>query len=120
MVAASGSFGNPYRPALPGPESFTGHLLHVADYRGPEAFAGQRVVVVGAGNSAVQVAAELPRTSRTTLATRAPVRFARQLLWGRDLYFWPTRTGLGAAALGRVLRTPPLSALPSLLRRMST
>ncbi|MGW4689873.1 flavin-containing monooxygenase [Streptomyces sp. NPDC004244] len=107
VVAASGSFANPYRPALPGLESFTGRTLHVADYRSPAAFAGQRVVVVGAGNSAVQVAAELARTSRTTLATRAPVKFARQHLWDRDLHFWLTRTGLDAAPLGRLLRTPP-------------
>ncbi|MFF3677875.1 hypothetical protein ACFYYS_28375 [Streptomyces sp. NPDC002120] len=35
---------------MPGLESFTGRILHVADYRTPEAFARQRVVVVGAGN----------------------------------------------------------------------
>ncbi|MCB5164938.1 NAD(P)-binding domain-containing protein [Streptomyces bambusae] len=107
VVAASGSFASPYRPALPGLESFTGRLLHVADYRRPEVFAGQRVVVVGAGNSAVQVAAELARKSATTLATRAPVKFARQHLLGRDLHFWLTRTGLDAAPLGRLLHTPP-------------
>ncbi|MFI9155430.1 flavin-containing monooxygenase [Streptomyces sp. NPDC053367] len=107
VVAASGSFASPYRPALPGLESFTGRTLHVADYHSPQAFAGQRVVVVGAGNSAVQVAAELARTSRTTLATRAPVKFARQQLWGRDVHFWLTRTGLDAAPLGRLPRTPP-------------
>ncbi|WP_405447274.1 flavin-containing monooxygenase [Streptomyces erythrochromogenes] len=107
VIAASGSFGNPYRPTLPGLASFTGRVLHVAEYRTPEAFAGQRVVVVGAGNSAVQVAAELARTSRTTLATRAPVKFTRQHLLGRDLHFWLTRTGLDTAPLGRILRTPP-------------
>ncbi|WP_318036768.1 hypothetical protein [Streptomyces chengmaiensis] len=81
--------------------------MHAADYRGPAPFAGQRVVVVGAGNSAVQIAAELARDSGTTLATRAPVKFARQHLLGRDLHFWLTRTGLDAAPLGRLLRTPP-------------
>ncbi|MBZ9596391.1 NAD(P)-binding domain-containing protein [Streptomyces erythrochromogenes] len=107
VVAATGSFGRPLRPALPGLESFTGLELHAADYRAPSSFAGQRVVVVGAGNSAVQIAAELARVSRTTLATRAPVKFARQHLLGRDLHFWLTRTGLDAAPLGRLLRTPP-------------
>ncbi|MFE7183039.1 flavin-containing monooxygenase [Streptomyces erythrochromogenes] len=107
VVAATGSFGRPLRPALPGLESFTGRVLHAADYRAPSSFAGQRVVVVGGGNSAVQIAAELARVSRTTLATRAPVKFARQRLLGRDLHFWLTRTGLDAAPLGRLLRTPP-------------
>ncbi|MFD7917533.1 hypothetical protein ACFV30_43885 [Streptomyces sp. NPDC059752] len=78
-----------------------------ADYRGPAPFAGQRVVVVGAGNSAVQIAAELALESRTSLATRAPVKFARQHLLGKDLHFWLTRTGLDTAPLGRLLKTPP-------------
>ncbi|MFD6968586.1 flavin-containing monooxygenase [Streptomyces sp. NPDC059949] len=107
VVAATGSFGRPFRPALPGLESFAGQVLHAADYRDPAPFAGKRVVVVGAGNSAVQIAAELARVSRTRLATRAPVKFARQQLLGRDLHFWLTRTGLDAAPLGRLLRTPP-------------
>jgi putative flavoprotein involved in K+ transport len=107
VVAASGTFGNPYRPALPGLENFTGTVLHAADYRTPEPFAGQRVIVIGAGNSAVQIAAELATVARVTLATRAPVRFARQHLLGRDLHFWLTVTGLDTAPLGRLLRTPP-------------
>ncbi|WP_046776628.1 flavin-containing monooxygenase [Streptomyces yangpuensis] len=107
VVAASGSFGRPHRPDLPGLETFAGQVLHAADYRSPAPFAGQRVVVVGAGNSAVQIAAELARESRTTLATRAPVKFARQHLLGKDLHFWLTRTGLDTAPLGRLLRTPP-------------
>ncbi|WP_053627909.1 flavin-containing monooxygenase [Streptomyces sp. XY511] len=107
VVAASGSFGRPHHPDLPGLETFGGQVVHAADYRSPAAFAGQRVVVVGAGNSAVQIAAELARESRTTLATRAPVKFAHQHLLGRDLHFWLTRTGLDSAPLGRLLRTPP-------------
>ncbi|MFF7295506.1 NAD(P)-binding domain-containing protein [Streptomyces sp. NPDC008265] len=107
VVAASGSFGRPHRPDLPGLETFAGQVLHAADYRSPTPFTGQRVVVVGAGNSAVQIAAELAREARTSLATRAPVAFARQHLLGRDLHFWLTRTGLDAAPLSRFLRTPP-------------
>src|ERR1039458_7511587 len=59
IVAASGSFSNPYRPSFPGEEAFTGDLSHVADYRNPGPYAGQRVIVVGAGDSAAQVANEL-------------------------------------------------------------
>ncbi|MDW6057545.1 hypothetical protein SAZ11_05085 [Streptomyces sp. FXJ1.4098] len=47
MVAASGTFGRPHRPALPGLDGFSGTLLHTADYRNPKPFAGQRIVVVG-------------------------------------------------------------------------
>ncbi|MFF1306546.1 flavin-containing monooxygenase [Streptomyces sp. NPDC058307] len=107
VVAASGTFGHPYRPALPGLEEFTGTVLHAAQYRNPAPFAGQHVVVVGAGNSAVQIASELAGAARVTLASRAPVRFARQRILGRDLHFWLQHTGLDTAPLGRFQRTPP-------------
>ncbi|MFC4007380.1 flavin-containing monooxygenase [Nonomuraea purpurea] len=72
VVAASGSFDKPHRPDLPGLAGYTGTVLHSADYRNPAPFAGQRVVVVGAANSAVQIAVELARHARVTLATRTP------------------------------------------------
>ncbi|MBO8185251.1 flavin-containing monooxygenase [Streptomyces spirodelae] len=107
VVAASGTFGHPHRPVLPGLEEFTGQVLHTAEYRSPAPFTGGRVVVVGAGNSAVQIAAELAATARVTLATRRPVKFAAQRILGRDLHFWTARTGLDTAPLGRFLARPP-------------
>ncbi|MEF9905586.1 hypothetical protein [Streptomyces sp. P9-A2] len=82
-------------------------MLHAADYRNPAPFTGRRVVVVGAGNSAVQITAELAGAARVTLATRGPVKFATQRALGRDLHFWLTRTGLDTAPLGRLLPRPP-------------
>ncbi|WP_199435524.1 flavin-containing monooxygenase [Qaidamihabitans albus] len=93
VIAASGSFGNPYLPVLPGQDSFTGRLLHVADYRDPKPYAGQRVLVVGAGNSAVQVGYELADVAEVTLATRHPVGFVPQRHDGRDLHYWLHHTG---------------------------
>ncbi|MCX5205953.1 NAD(P)-binding domain-containing protein [Streptomyces sp. NBC_00237] len=107
VVTASGAFGNPHRSLLPGLEHFTGQVLHAADYRSPDALTGRRVVVVGAGNSAVQIAAELAQTARVPLASRVPVKFTPQHLLGRDLHFWLTRTHLDAAPLGRLLSRPP-------------
>ncbi|MFF4795800.1 flavin-containing monooxygenase [Streptomyces sp. NPDC001276] len=107
VVAASGTFGRPHRPALPGLEEYAGQVLHAADYRSPAPFTGRRVVVVGAGNSAVQTAAELARTARVTLASRAPVKFAAQRVLGHDLHFSLARTGLDTAPLGRLLPRPP-------------
>ncbi|MET8835402.1 NAD(P)-binding domain-containing protein [Micromonospora sp. NPDC004540] len=93
VVAATGSFGNPYLPTLPGQGEYAGDLRHVARYRRPEAYDGKRVVVVGAGNSAVQVAYELTAHARVTLATREPVRFLPQRIRGRDLHHWLRITG---------------------------
>lgn len=93
VVAASGSFGKPHLPAVPGRHTFTGDLLHVAGYRNPEQYAGRRVVVVGAGDSAVQVAHELVGTAKVTLATRSPVVFLPQVRDGQDLHYWLDRSG---------------------------
>jgi putative flavoprotein involved in K+ transport len=93
VVAATGSFGNPYMPALPGQDRFTGRLLHVADYRSPHRHAGERVVVVGAGNSAVQVGYELAQVATVTLATRHPISFHPQCRGGRDLHHWLVTSG---------------------------
>ncbi|MGP4046874.1 flavin-containing monooxygenase [Streptomyces sp. 2A115] len=107
VIAATGTFGRPYRPDLPGLATYAGTLLHAADYRTPEPFDGQRIVVVGAGNSAAQIAAELAGRARVTLAARHPVRFARQRTLGRDLHWWLARTGLDMLPVGRFLSTPP-------------
>ncbi|WP_411105229.1 NAD(P)-binding domain-containing protein [Streptomyces sp. cmx-4-9] len=63
VIAASGSFGRPHRPDLPGLEAFAGQVLHAADYRGPASFAGQRVVVVGAGTPRCRSPPSSPATA---------------------------------------------------------
>ena len=107
LVAATGSFDNPHLPALPGADGFSGKLLHASDYRSPDEFAGQRVIVVGAGNSAVQIATELATTAHVTLATRAPVKFLPQRPGGRDVHFWFQVTGFDRLPIGAYLNTPP-------------
>ncbi|MGH3205168.1 MAG: flavin-containing monooxygenase [Streptosporangiaceae bacterium] len=93
LVAATGSFGHPHLPALPGQDRFTGRLQHVASYHSPHPYAGERVVVVGAGNSAIQVGYELAQVATVTLATRHPVTFVPQRRSGHDLHYWLKTTG---------------------------
>ena len=93
VVAASGSFATPTVPNLPGRDEFRGRVLHVADYRNPEPYEGERVVVIGAGDSAVQVGFELADVARVTLATRHPVVFLPQRREGRDVHYWLAVSG---------------------------
>lgn len=111
VVAASGSFDNPHVPTLPGVNQYEGETLHVAEYRSPDAYAGKRVVVVGAGNSAIQVAYELASHARTTLAVRERIRFAPQVIAGRDLHWWLRSTSadlLPTALVKRVIKGTPV------------
>lgn len=109
VVAATGTFGRPSMPSLAGQDSFTGDLRHVADYRNPTPYAGKRVVVVGGGNSGVQVAYELAGVADLTLATLAPISFLPQVIRGRDLHYWLEVTRfdqLPATWLRHALRKP--------------
>lgn len=111
VVAATGDYGTPFAPDLPGRADFGGQVLHAADYRSSGAFAGQRVVVVGGGNSAIQIAAELGAVAGTTLAARRPIGWAPQRPLGRDLHWWLKHTRLDIAPIRRLLAKVPVSVI---------
>lgn len=100
VVAASGGFSRPNRPSLPGLDTFTGTVLHSAEYRQPAQFAGGRVVVVGGGNSAVQIAVELAQVATVSISTRDRLRWQPQRILGKDFHWWLAHTGLDTSALG--------------------
>ena len=110
IISATGRYGRPRRPALPGLTSFTGRVLHTADYRGPTDLEGARVVVIGSANSAVQIGVELSRRSRVTLASRRPIRWVHQRPLGRDLHWWLDRSWVSRVPIGPLLagRTTPV------------
>ncbi|ASU58155.1 FAD-dependent oxidoreductase [Nocardiopsis dassonvillei] len=91
VISATGTWRAPHVPDVAGRELFAGRQLHTVDYRGPEEFAGQRVVVVGGGNSAAQILAELSEVAETTWATARPPRFLPDDLDGRALFGVATR-----------------------------
>ncbi|GAA2995572.1 FAD-dependent oxidoreductase [Actinokineospora diospyrosa] len=71
LINATGTWDKPFWPHYPG--RFDGRQLHTADYRGPEEFAGQRVIVVGGGASGVQSLLEIAEVAAgTTWVTRRP------------------------------------------------
>ncbi|WP_192806046.1 NAD(P)-binding domain-containing protein [Streptomyces sp. SS1-1] len=76
LINATGTWDRPFWPRYPGQETFRGRQLHTAQYPGPEAFAGLRVVVVGGGASGTQHLMELaPYAAATTWVTRRPPVF---------------------------------------------
>ncbi len=72
VVTATGTWTRPFVPRYPGQEVFRGRQLHTVDYRGAAEFAGQSVVVVGGGASAVQLLGEIAEVADTTWVTRRP------------------------------------------------
>ncbi len=59
VVVASGYNAVPYRPAFAGQLRFGGAIVHSSEYRSADAYAGKRVLVVGAGNTGAELALEL-------------------------------------------------------------
>ena len=75
LINATGTWESPYIPEYPGADRFRGRQLHTRDYRRPEEFAGQHVLVVGGGISAIQLLDEISRVTSTTWVTRRPPEF---------------------------------------------
>ncbi len=71
LINGTGTWEHPFVPYYRGAETFSGRQLHTRDYRRPEDFAGEHVVVVGGGISAVQLLDEISRVTGTTWVTRS-------------------------------------------------
>ena len=71
VVVATGIVSNPHVPEIPGRARYGGRVMHSVEYRRPDGFRGQRVLVVGAGNSAGDISVELAHAGAdVTLAVR--------------------------------------------------
>jgi len=89
VINATGTWDKPHWPHYPGQETFSGRQLHTHDFRSAADFAGQRVLVVGAGTSAVQILLQLAAEGvETAWSTRRPPEFTTREFdpdWGRDV-----------------------------------
>ncbi|KFF58762.1 pyridine nucleotide-disulfide oxidoreductase [Cryobacterium sp. MLB-32] len=74
LVNATGTWGAPFIPHYPGSETFRGRQVHTANYVSVDEFAGQRVIVVGGGTSAIGFLLELDGVAASlTWAARRPI-----------------------------------------------
>ena len=63
VVICNGHHWDPIEPELP--SGFSGRVMHAKSYRGPSDIAGQRVLVIGGGNSGCDIASECARSAAT-------------------------------------------------------
>jgi cation diffusion facilitator CzcD-associated flavoprotein CzcO len=72
LVVATGIMSSPVVPSFPGRDLFGGTVRHSIRYLRPDPFVGRRVLVVGAGNSAGEIAPELAAAgAQVTVAIRS-------------------------------------------------
>lgn len=102
VVVASGAHHHVHVPDLPGRQSFPGTVLHANDVRSGT-FTGRRVVVVGGGKSALDLATRAAReaTSATLVQRKVNWMIPERLLLGTVGYRWILFTRLGEALLPR-------------------
>lgn len=106
VVNATGTWTRPFWPRYPGQSGFGGRQLHVADYVSADEFAGKRVVIVGAGISAVQLLDEISHVAETFWVTR------REPEWSDEAFDIPARVAAIAGVEDRVRRgLPPGSVI---------
>ncbi len=82
VVISNGHHWDPLLPEFAG--EFTGEMLHSKQYKTPDIFAGKRVLVVGGGNSACDIASDaVLMANRVFLSIRHPVHFLPKYSFGR-------------------------------------
>ncbi|WP_338672105.1 NAD(P)/FAD-dependent oxidoreductase [Streptomyces sp. SCSIO 30461] len=97
VVVATGFNHTPRLPDWPGREAYQGELLHASAYRAPGPYTGKDVLVVGAGNTGAEIAADLAvgDAARIRLSIRTTPHIVRRSVLG-----WPAQR---AAILSRRL-----------------
>jgi cation diffusion facilitator CzcD-associated flavoprotein CzcO len=119
VVSATGTWQKPYIPVYPAQDLFRGIQIHSADYRSPALFAGQRVLIVGGGNSGAQILAEVSQGAETTWVTLEPPHFLPDDVDGRVLFERATARFIAhqegrlvepSGGLGDIVMMPPVRA----------
>ncbi|MFD5025838.1 flavin-containing monooxygenase [Streptomyces sp. NPDC058373] len=107
VVVATGWNHTPYLPAWPGRDTWTGTFLHASRYRDARPYEGQDVLVVGAGSTGCDLAADLAEggAARVRLAVRTPPHLLRRSTLG-----WPAQRS------ARLARRIPAGLADALLR----
>ena len=84
LWVANGHHWDPRLPEYPGTETFNGEILHSHQYKRAAPFTNKRVLVVGAGNSACDIAVEVGRVaSKTCISMRRGQHIFPKFIFGK-------------------------------------
>ncbi len=109
VVVATGPYTAPFVPEAASGVHSSVVQIHSSDYRSPEDLPGRDVLVVGAGNSAAQLAVEVAGAGRrVTVAAPDGMWFLPSRVLGLSVYWWFWLTG--------ILNSPSSSRISRLVR----
>lgn len=82
VLVANGTLHKPNMPEFAG--AFSGQMMHSAEYKSAEVFAGKRVLVVGAGNSGCDIAVDaIHRAKHVDMSVRRGYHFVPKYVFGK-------------------------------------
>lgn len=83
LINATGVTWHANRPELAGESTFKGKVIHSVEYRNATEFDGKRVLIVGAGNSGVDIASDAAlHAEQAFLSVRRGYRFIPKYIFG--------------------------------------
>ncbi|KAL5701447.1 indole-3-pyruvate monooxygenase [Ranunculus cassubicifolius] len=81
LVVATGETSDVYVPKVEGLDKFNGEILHSTEYKSGEAYKNKSVLVVGSGNSGMEVALDLANFgAKTSIVVRSPVHILNRAM----------------------------------------
>ncbi|KAK4756536.1 hypothetical protein SAY87_006663 [Trapa incisa] len=87
LVVATGENAEPVLPEIDGLADFQGDVVHASDYKSGEAFAGKRVLVVGCGNSGMEISLDLcNHNAYPSMVVRSPVHVLPREVMGKSTF----------------------------------
>ncbi|KAL6627702.1 hypothetical protein ACP70R_031428 [Stipagrostis hirtigluma subsp. patula] len=90
LVVASGENDERFVPEVPGLEGFPGKVMHACEYRSPEGMRGKSVLVVGSGNSGMEIACDLADAgAATSIVVRGELHLVTKEIWNVAMALYP-------------------------------
>ncbi|CAL0333541.1 unnamed protein product [Lupinus luteus] len=87
LVVATGENAEKVVPEFEGLEEFGGHVMHACDYKSGQSYNGQKVLVVGCGNSGMEVSLDLcNHNARPTMVVRSSVHVLPREVFGKSTF----------------------------------
>ncbi|KAK9076005.1 hypothetical protein SSX86_004335 [Deinandra increscens subsp. villosa] len=87
LVVATGENAEGVVPKIDGLEEFSGEVIHVKDYKSGKSYNGKKVLVVGCGNSGMEVSLDLSNhNAKPSMVVRSSVHVLPREIMGKSTF----------------------------------
>ncbi|KAK9076006.1 hypothetical protein SSX86_004336 [Deinandra increscens subsp. villosa] len=87
LVVATGENAEGVVPEIDGLEEFSGEVIHVKDYKSGKSYNGKKVLVVGCGNSGMEVSLDLSNhNAKPSMVVRSSVHVLPREIMGKSTF----------------------------------